>query len=84
MPRVRWRHLFSSATATIPRSLAPVPLSVTAIILTPTACPAKESLVPPFTKKLNDQLLAEACRTRTTIGDEGESDNAPPAGGGAL
>ena len=40
--------------------------------------------MPTFTKKLNDQLLAEACRTRTTIGDEGESDNAPPAGGGAL
>ena len=48
-----------------------MPPSITPIILTATACPAKESPVSTFTDMLNDQLAHEF-------------DNAPPAAGGAL
>ena len=40
--------------------------------------------MPTLTEKPYDQLLAEAYLARTTIGDEGKSDNAPPAAGGPL
>ena len=61
-----------------------MPPSVTPIILTATACPAKESPVSTYTDKLNDPLAYEVAASQQYIRDEGKNNNAPPAAGGAL